>query len=198
MSETHIATATLFEAARRQSRLDTDKQAHLDTCPECQNKLGWMRTVDSMRRNESEYEPPGAVLKRAISIGSAPPTTARSSASPIIADLVYDSFSDPLPAGIRREDLASRHLTFKSNDLELKLQIRTSGEERLLVAGQIVSESALPADVEVTLDAGEEGVHQTAANEWGEFLFDDLRRAGYSLRVHLRDRILFVPKLPLF
>lgn len=198
MPEPHIAPATLFEFARLQSGLDTDKQAHLDACPECQKKLGWMRTMDSMRRNEPDYEPPGGVLKRAISIGSTPPTTAHSSAGRIIADLVYDSFSDPHPAGVRQEDLASRHLTFKADDLELKLQLTVSGEGRLLVVGQVVSENAIPAGVEVILDAEEEGARRTVTNEWGEFLFDDLSRAGYSLRVNLRERILFVPNLPLF
>src|SRR5580765_8197216 len=91
-------------------------EAHLDSgCRRCRAALACMRGVVASARADESYEPPASAVRyaKAISAMQRPP---RTSVAQLVARLVYDSFRDPLPVGMRADDRVSRHTLYEAGD----------------------------------------------------------------------------------
>jgi hypothetical protein len=90
--------------------------------------------------------------------------------------LLFDSFSQPGPAGIRSADTRVRQLLYRADPYQIDLHIEVQPEnKRLLITGQLVDVShpeLVGRDVQVMLSDGREFIVNTLTNQFGEFSFD--------------------------
>lgn len=103
----------------------------------------------------------------------------------ILASLVYDSFRQPLPAGVRaQQQLLSRQAMYEAGNYCVDLRLEHErGSAQVTMVGQILdrSQSGQPLqDVPVLLMSGRELIASAVSNEFGEF------QMSYNPRTHLR------------
>ncbi len=148
-------------------------QKHLDTgCKKCAQSMGLWQSVVEIAARESSYEPSENSVRLVkgyfARYGPQKPVSGLAK----IAQLVYDSFRQPLPAGVRTAGTATRQLLFRSVNflVDISLDYRP-GSERISLVGQIVDSSKHRgiAAVPVLLQRGSDSLAETITNEFGEF-----------------------------
>lgn len=87
--------------------------------------------------------------------------------------LVFDSFCDPLPAGVRSQHRISRQTLYEAGDYAMDLrQEHERGSSQVTLVGQIVKRTDPGtglADVPVCLLSGKSVVARAVSNRYGEF-----------------------------
>ncbi len=87
--------------------------------------------------------------------------------------VLYDSFLQPLPTGIRSAPRRVRQLLYRAEPYQIDLQIELRPEgNRLVVTGQLLDVSRpemVGRDVQVMLSDGREYIVNTTTNQFGEF-----------------------------
>ena len=112
----------------------------------------------------------------------------------VIASLVYDSWTEPIPE-LRSSGLRNRHLIFEGDGVILDLLLKKNGDNACIhVGGQVLpgdNELDSVSDVQVLL---EQGAHRsrTYTNVLGEFAFHGVPNATFDLAITLRDRCFIV------
>ena len=90
-----------------------------------------------------------------------------------LAQLLFDSFSHPAPAGIRSAPTRIRQLLYRAQPYQIDLQIELRQEtNRLVVTGQLLDVShpdMIGSDVHVTLSNRRGSLVKTTTNQHGEF-----------------------------
>src|SRR5688572_28193980 len=82
--------------------VDSAMRAHLGGCPRCRRMVEVLRAVADLAQREIGYEPPERALRCAQAIYSLYQPE-KSGLAQLIAQLMHDTASAPLPAGIRAE-----------------------------------------------------------------------------------------------
>ena len=104
------------------------------------------------------------------------------------ARFLYDSFREPLPAGVRTQQRLSRQALYQAGDYSLNLRLENeSGTSRVTLVGQIQNRkrpSKWLGGVPILLVSGKQVLAQAASNSLGEFQME------YEPSKHLR---LYVP-----
>lgn len=165
-------------------------QTHLASgCRRCRAALDLMQRVVVSTRAEERYEPPAEVVRcaKALSALQRP----RSSVAGLVARLIYDSFREPLPAGIRAEAQVSQHTVYEAGNFFVDLRFEQERESPFVtLVGQLTNrtdpESAL-AGAPVLLMARKDIVAHAVYNRFGEFQLD------YPPARHLRLCIALAP-----
>jgi hypothetical protein len=151
-------------------------EAHLASdCGRCRATLDLVQRVVASTRDDFSYEPPANVVRCAKAI-SAMLQRPRSSVARIVARLVYDSFRDPIPAGMRAVDRVSRHTLYEAGDFFLDLRLeQEKGSRFVTLVGQLTNrtapESSL-AGAPVLLMARKDIIAHAVYNRFGEFQMD--------------------------
>ena len=141
-------------------------------CVHCRATLALVRRVVAIARAEDRYTPPEYVVRcvKAISAVRRPQGTRFPG---LVARLVYDSFRDPVPAGIRAQDRISRHALFEAENFCLDLQLEHDGGTPLVtLMGQLTNRKDpdhCVAEAPVLLMARKDVVAHTVSNPFGEF-----------------------------
>jgi|SRR5581483_4907962 len=148
-------------------------QAHLQTgCAQCREAhTTWSRVWDISRREQTYEAPQPAVraAKAAFALRRRIPMLSRIAQA---AQQVFDSFREPLPAGIRGGAAPPRYLVYRSEDLLVDLQIESRGARQYSLTGQVMDTATgtASAGAGIVLVEGEDQVvGQAIANSFGEF-----------------------------
>ncbi len=164
-------------------------QAHLNSgCRSCRRTAALLGRVAKATAADAEYEVPAYALRdaQAIYVLQAPEKV--QILPRILARLVYDSFREPLPAGVRGQQRLSRQALYDAGDFRLDLRLEHErGSPRLSLIGQVENRkdpTRRVSSVPVLLASGKEIIARTVSNEFGEFHLD------YLPRTHLRLSIL--------
>ena len=165
--------------------------AHLASgCRRCRATVDLMQRVVVSTRADLHYEPPADVVRcvKAISALQGPRSSV---AARLVARLVFDSFRNPLPAGMRAEDRVSHHTVHEAGDFFLDLRIEQEQESPFAtLVGQLTNrtdpESAM-AGAPVLLMARKDVVAHAIYNRFGEFQMD------YPPSRHLRLCVALAP-----
>ena len=152
----------------------TTMDAHLSSqgCVRCRATLALVLRVVAVARAEDRYTPPEDVVRcvKAISAVRRPQGTRFPG---IVARLVYDSFRDPVPAGIRAQDRTSRHALYEAENYCLDLQLEHDGGTPLVtLMGQLTNRedpNSSVAEAPVLLMARKDVVAHAVSNRFGEF-----------------------------
>jgi hypothetical protein len=149
-------------------------QRHLDSgCQKCLKSLVMWQTILEIAREEAGASPPkGAVWAAEAYYGMYRPWESKSR-RPTLAELVFDSFRQPIPAGARSSVSFGRQLLYKSEELDVDIHMRFQEDSsRILLAGQILNArkpTANMKDISVTAIDKSRALAQTITNASGEF-----------------------------
>jgi len=161
------------------------KNTHLDGCSRCRRTVDVLRTVMDLAHREIGYEPPERAIRHAQAIYSLY-RPEKSGLVQLIAQLMHDSASAPLPAGIRAEDRLSRHLVYRAESYFLDLQLEYQPSGRVTLIGQLANQETpgiSTATVPVCLMERTTLLATTLCNQLGEFQLECA--PSRNLRLHL-------------
>jgi len=89
------------------------------------------------------------------------------------AHLLYDTFSQPAPPGMRSSAMSVRQMLYRADPHQIDIHLELQPEQnRFVVTGQLVDLShpdLVGRDVQVTLSDGRDSVVNTVTNQFGEF-----------------------------
>ena len=162
----------------------TAMKEHLASgCQECAGAARRLRKLVAVADSEATYKAPGYAVDyvKAIHPLQAPE---RVHVAHNQTNLTYDSFREPLPAGIRSQGQIIRHTRYQAGDHSLDLRQEIArGRSRVMLVGQITNQKEpggqMP-DVAVILMSGKEIVARAVSNEFGEFL------VAYQPKPHMK------------
>jgi hypothetical protein len=147
-------------------------QKHLDGgCSKCGKLVEtWKHVLDCAAREKS-YETPEACVRMAKAQFALNRLLGDRSGKVSFAELVFDSFAQPVAPGIRSTGSAARQLVFRKGSYSIDMRIESHGD-RLSITGQVLdagqSNSGM-RDISVRLLAYKQ---QTTTSRYGEFQFD--------------------------
>jgi hypothetical protein len=176
---------------------------HLEAgCAECEERRsGCGRRSPSVADQATQGDPPEFVLgrmKERFSFRRPKKLGARIAAQ---AALVFDSFRQPLLAGMRASaGVPARQLLYKAGRYTIKLQVEPgAGEERLSIVEQILDDkdpSGGMRDIAVLALRGSKTLDRTVTNPLGEFHLEPDAKGKLQLSVDVPEIGTFTVESP--
>lgn len=168
-----------------------EMEAHLGAgCKRCRRDSEMFRKFAAAAVSGAEFEVPQYAIHCARAIFSLQQPERVQILPQLLARLVYDSFREPLPAGVRTQQRLSRQTLYEAGDFRLDLRLEQErGSAQVSLVGQIENRkdpSQRMGDVPILLAKGEDVVARTVSNQFGEF------HLNYQPKTQLR---LHVPVL---
>jgi len=167
-------------------------QAHLVSgCRKCRHTTELLHRVAAAARSDLQVHVPDYALRcaRAIFLLQQPQKVQILPRIP--ARLLYDSFREPLPAGLRTQQRLSRQALYQAGDYSLDLRLENKrGSSRVALVGQIQNRKQ-PGKrlgvVPVLLVSGKQILAQAVSNSLGEFQIEYAPTKRLRLSVPLRQ-----------
>ena len=175
----HISTEAWVDFARGLLPHQEGDQMkhHLEGCKKCRRAYAMWRAVAGAVSRERKYRPGETAVQRAKEMFAL-----REVWGPVgrkaRARLIFDSFLQPLPKGVRNSMDATRHLQFRSGSLLIDIDLRKQSqavESPVLLMGQILNADNPGQrfkDFRVFLSRGKRFTAQTNSSPLGEFRFE--------------------------
>jgi hypothetical protein len=165
-------------------------QAHLESgCQRCRREAKtWLRVRETASRQLAS-DPDDSVVRFVKGSFAISGRRRHKHSRGFLAEVLFDSSRDPLPAGVRSAASTARQLLFGAGDLKIDLRIEPKEDsENVSVIGQILN-SAEPGENYVAasialLKAGKV-VSVANTNRFGEFQLE----CGLASRLELRIRL---------
>jgi len=147
---------------------------HLDSgCRECTDSRQVWQSVATKARNEKTYTPPDDVVHQVKAMAVLLARHTDNSFAGELAKLVFDTFAQPITAGVRGAASNARQLLYRAGTLAIDLRVEVKpGEVPVFLFGQILQEGLSDQgqnEVAVTLLEGERTLEETKTNGLGEF-----------------------------
>lgn len=163
-------------------------EAHLaEGCRECKSSLDQLRAFRETAASAAAYQAPDYMVHCATAIFALQQPEKVHILPRILARLTFDSFLEPLPAGIRSEQRLSRQALYEAGDFRLDLRLEQErGTASVSLVGQIENRKdpqRKVGQIPVLLASGKEVVAKTLSNHFGEFQFTYRPRTGLRLYV---------------
>lgn len=168
-------------------------QSHLSSgCPSCQNTAATLHAVAAEAKADADCAPPEAAVRAAHALYAIvrPETISLGSLVRVVAQLVYDSAREPLPAGIRSQDRMSRRALYEAGEYRVDLQLERRPDSGVVtLVGQLAArlQATSITDVPVWLMERDSLVGNTTCNTFGEFQLEYEPRRNLRLFVPLSD-----------
>jgi hypothetical protein len=155
-----------------------DIRAHLaEGCSKCKTALDAWSRVRRLATEEGAYAPPENLVRLAkLAFGSMPASQPRTStlANWTLANLIFDSFAQPLPAGVRSAALSAWQVVYEAEGLTVDLRFGHRAQSKTVhLVGQVFDQRAVRvwqsnATIELSTEQ-DHAVASTAVNAMGEF-----------------------------
>jgi hypothetical protein len=173
------------------SEISKDIRAHLDTgCPKCQTALDAWRRVRTFAAEEAAYTPPENLV-RLVKLGFAS-QAAKQPRKWTLASLVFDSFAQPLPAGVRSGAVNLWQVVYEAEGLTVDLRFgRRAHSKELHLIGQVLDKQKARASQSATIELSTEKdqlVGTTSVNASGEFEVEFEAKDHLWLSIKSEDR----------
>jgi hypothetical protein len=189
----HFSEEDWLDFARAQSgETGTALERHLATgCASCAATLRFWHSVLSVAGREAAYAPPDAAVRQVRArFAFAPPKSLLARAAEA-ATLMFDSFQQPLAAGVRAAGPSPRQMLYKAGSYVVRLRVEPAdGSERLSIVGQVVDDAdpaRMLGDLAVLVLSGKQTVDRTLTNHLGEFALDPEPADNLRLSVGVPD-----------
>jgi len=167
-------------------------------CRKCRRTAELLSKLAAAARNDSRVQVPQYALRcaQAIFVLQQPERVQILPRIPV--RLLYDSFREPLPAGVRTQQRLSRQALYQAGDYSLDLQLeKERGSPRVALVGQIQNHKQPGkrlGGMPVLLLSGKQILAQAVSNSLGEFhmeytptkrlwLYVGVRQAGKRIDV---------------
>ncbi len=179
-----------------------EMSAHLSSgCQLCRRTVEIFREVARSAGWDSRHKVPPYAVQSARAIFALQKPEKIHFFPRIVGQLVYDSFREPLPAGLRSRHRLTRHTLYEAGDYSMHIRMEhLRGMPRVTLVGQIFNRahpdeplSILP----VYLVSGKEILARTCSNNFGEFQLDYEPRSRLSLHIRGNRNLQSQIELPL-
>jgi len=159
---------------------------HLEKgCKECADALADWQSIRQFAGQELLNRPPEDVVRRVKLAFQTHGASDKQGVLRELAELIFDSFQEPALQGVRRSQMAARHLLYQAGVVTIDLRLEPiPNSDRISLDGQVMDSRSTGKgiqDVPVLLLYGRETLAQTQTNEFGEFQLQC--EAGKSLHV---------------
>ncbi|HYK88870.1 MAG TPA: hypothetical protein VE398_08875 [Acidobacteriota bacterium] len=149
-------------------------EEHLSSgCRKCWRTVEILREVATMASAEGQYTVPQYAVQGARAIYALNQPERVYFFPRLLGRLVYDSFREPLPAGLRSRNRLTRHTLYEAADYSLDIRLEHQiGTDSVNLVGQITSQKEPDrpfANLPVLLVSGRQIVARAASNAFGEF-----------------------------
>src|SRR4030095_16351984 len=125
---------------------DTEKLAfetHLTSCKDCSELKQEMQSLLVRLTKDAAFEPPDELLNWGIHLFQPIMKPEPSGLPRFIASLVFDTFEQPMFAGVRRVGAPPRQLLFRAGEVDVDVKIESmEANDRITLAGQVLSSGA--------------------------------------------------------
>jgi len=189
----HVTVDNLIDYIEDQAS-DVEKSTlenHLTNCSECEELKQEFQVMIARLREDASFEPPAELLQWGIKLFQpvAQPKGAASGLRKFIASLVFDTYDQPMMAGVRRVGAPPRQLLFRAGDVDVDVKIESmEANDRITLVGQVLSSNAKFFDnTPVKLESHGIVRYRTRTNVVGEFSFDEVPKDTYHLSVDLPE-----------
>ena len=188
----HINTEDLVDYM--DGRVSDEEKAsvenHLSKCSDCADIKEELRLLVLRLQEDTMFEPPAELVQWGVSLFQ--PLLQPSNGGKLrklIAALVFDTFDQPLLAGVRRVGAPPRQLLFRAGDVDVDVKIESmEANDRITLVGQVLSTTAKFFDnTPVKLESHGIVRYRTMTNLVGEFSFDEVPKDTYHLSVDLPE-----------
>jgi len=164
-------------------------EAHISAgCKKCRRTMQFMRKLAVVTAGETVYRPPDYAVHNAKAIYALQEPEEVCVLPRIIGRLVYDSFREPLLAGLRSRHGLARHALYEAGGYSVDLRLEyEQGASKVTLVGQIADQEnpgAPMAALPVFLVSGKKIVARSYSNEFGEFQAQYEPRRRLRLYVH--------------
>jgi hypothetical protein len=166
--------------------------SHLSQCSDCFETHQELRYFVLNLKADAAFEPPAEVLQWGVSLFQPmlqPQETVGGKVRKIIASLIFDTFDEPMLAGVRRVGAPPRQLLFRAGDVDVDVKIESpDASDRISLVGQVLSNNERFFDnTPVKLESHGMVRYKTRTNLVGEFVFDEVPKDTYHLSVDLPE-----------
>lgn len=163
-------------------------EAHLrEGCDACRDTVDCLAALARTVAEDEAFEPPPHVLRCARALFSQFRPERVRALPRLLARLVQDSLLDPVPAGIRGNEAASRQLLYEASGIYIDLRLeQRRGQACVALVGQLLGREGLGEPIArrpIVLTSGREVVSVVGSNEHGEFHIEYVP-AG-QMRLHI-------------
>jgi hypothetical protein len=167
----------------------TTIESHLTGCKECAELNQELHSLVSRLRQEAAFEPPADVVQWGINLFQPVMRPQATGLPKFIASLVFDTFDQPIFAGMRRVGTPPRQLLFRAGEVDVDVKIESlEANDRITLVGQVLSGAAKFFDnTPVKLESHGIVRYRTKTNVVGEFSFDEVPKDTYHLSVDLPE-----------
>ncbi len=189
MKDTHFSDAELIDRVRGKLLASEEEtmDLHFAGCRRCRRARDLFAVVAEVARGEAAYAVPENALRSARALFAVRSAERTRTLPRVFARLVYDSFAEPMLAGIRGRQRVTRQAMYRAGDYYVDLRMESEPETRhVSMVGQIANRrdpERSVAHVPIFLKSDEEVVARAVSNEFGEF------QLGYApakrLRLHV-------------
>jgi hypothetical protein len=179
-----------------------DINAHLAAgCLDCKCTCGFWEHLQAMAQAEGAYAPPENLVRLAKFEFTARQSAAKKefrSENWALAGLLFDSFSQPLTAGVRSSAATARQVVYEAEGLTVDLRFdRIVPSRRVSAVGQILDkrvprESLTGATIVVWVEDGQL-VATAATNGFGEFQLEFEPQEHLRLTARVGGRRVQIP-----
>lgn len=191
----HYATYCWFDFVRGMApkAVTARMQQHLITgCQRCHHAANLMRKLADTT-SKPQIEVPSSVVHNAKAIFAIP--RKRNVISTMVARLVFDSFLEPLPAGVRSRAQMFRQAMYEAGDVLIDLRLQTQPGGTCTVTGQVADKLApMRSARHVALHLVAAGDRKAVQpNRFGEFHTKYHTGQNVSLEINAAGRSIQVP-----
>lgn len=166
-------------------------ESHVTACGDCTELKQEFQTLMNRLKEDASFEPPAELVDWGIELFQPMivPAGKVSGLRKYIASLVFDTYDQPLLAGIRRVGAPPRQLLFRAGDVDVDVKIESmEANDRITLVGQVLSNTDKFFDnTPVKLESHGIVRYRTRTNVVGEFSFDEVPKDTYHLSVDLPE-----------
>lgn len=190
----HLNAEKLMEYVEGQGAAEskTTVESHLSQCSDCLELKQELEQFVLHLQVDSSFEPPAELVQWGVSLFQPmhqPKETVGGKVRKFVASLVFDTFDEPMLAGVRRVGVPPRQLLFRAGDVDVDVKIESmEANDRISLVGQVLSNTEKFFDnTPVKLESHGTVRYKTMTNFVGEFAFDEVPKDTYHLSVDLPE-----------
>ncbi|HET7107914.1 MAG TPA: hypothetical protein VFI38_13975 [Candidatus Acidoferrum sp.] len=160
------------QAVTTNERQQMDQHLSLG-CKSCQKTVSLWQRVRASAAAEGNYQPPESAVRiaKAAFAGAGFGSPAKAAESKV--KLLFDSFLQPLLAGVRSAGAGTRQMLYRADPYQVDVQLEMKpGANRVVVTGQLLNLSnpkIIATGTRILVSNMHGDVVHTVANQFGEF-----------------------------
>ncbi len=198
MSHFTLADWTDFVRRLKNRSVTAQMQRHLDEgCEQCSRVVRMWQDLCDFGSREGLYRPPERALRSALESYRVLKSRKEESKVAMMARLLFDSYLEPIPAGIRSSQSTPRQLAYSAGNLLIDLRLEHKlGRTRLVGQAQRrVARGPGVAGLDVIVQKGAKIVAQTRCNRFGEFQLElqSKKSERFSVLLKARKSVVTIP-----